>query len=62
MVPNTIPTAYHSGFPVYFSAKIPPIHVRNKNPIKYPPVGPTSLPTPPVNPENTGTPTHPISK
>ena len=37
-------------------------NAQNMNPIKYPPVGPASLVSPPLNPENTGNPINPIKR
>ena len=61
-VQSTIPITAITMFPENFSTKNPLINAKKINPTKYPPVGPASLASPPLNPENTGSPTAPIRR
>ena len=57
-MPNTCAARFSGNS----SIKEPAIAARNKKPIRYPPVGPKSVPRPPENPPKTGIPTAPKSK
>ena len=47
---------------VNLSMTIPAMIAIGINPMMYPPVGPASFASPPVNPENTGSPTNPSNR